>query len=581
MQTFEETGLQPDILRAITEMGFENPTPIQEKTISHLLGTNRDLVGLAQTGTGKTAAFSLPVIQQIDVQSKDTQALILCPTRELCMQVASDVIKFSKYIKGLSPLAIYGGANIEQQIRALKKGAQIVAGTPGRVNDLIRRGKLDLTRLRFLVLDEADEMLNMGFKDELDNILETVPKDKQTLLFSATMPKEIARIARQYMNDPEEMQAGKKNAGADTVNHYYYMVAAKHRYLALKRIVDINPNIYGLVFCRTRMETKDIADKLIEDGYNADALHGDLSQAQRDLVMQRFRQKSLQVLVATDVAARGLDVNNLTHVINYNLPDDIESYTHRSGRTGRAGRKGTSIAIIHSKEKRKIKDIEKIIGKQFEYKEIPDGKEICEKQLFHLVDNLENTIVENDDIEEYLPPILQKLDWLSKEEIIKRLVAVEFNRFNEYYKNAEDLNVSTKNFSESRRGDRDRDGRRERRSGSRGFGKMFMSAGSKDGMNKGRFLETVNEVPGMQSIDIGKIEILKNFTFFEVEKSKVKEAEKALQGLEFRGKRVGVEIKTGDENKGRRPDRKPDYRKKGDRDSYPSKRKRRDRRERY
>ncbi|MBK8808280.1 MAG: DEAD/DEAH box helicase [Bacteroidales bacterium] len=525
MQTFEETGLNKNILRAISDLGFENPTPIQEKTISHLLSTKRDLIGLAQTGTGKTAAFSLPIVEQVNVSSRVPQALILCPTRELCIQVANDVIKFSKYVDGLSPLAIYGGANIELQIKALQKGAQIIAGTPGRVNDLIRRRKLDLSNIKWLVLDEADEMLNMGFKEELDEILKSVPEGKQTLLFSATMPKEISMITKKYMSDPLEISAGKKNAGADTVNHYYYMVSPKHRYLALKRVVDINPNIYGLVFCRTRMETKEVADRLIEDGYNADALHGDLSQAQRDMVMARFRQKSLQILVATDVAARGLDVNSLTHVINFNLPDDIEAYTHRSGRTGRAGKNGVSIAIINSREKGKIREIEKKLGRQFEYKTIPDGREICEKQLFHLVEKLEQTVVNDVDIDDYLPPVMKKLEDLTKEEIIKKLIAVEFNRFHDYYKNTEDINVSDNGDSRSSRG-----------VSNANLAKLFINIGVKDSLNKGKLLELLNDVPGMKEITIGKIEILKTFTFFEVDKNQAQEAVNILNDLEYQGR---------------------------------------------
>lgn len=540
MQNFEETGLSADVLKAIKELGFETPTPIQSKTISHLLTTKRDLIGLAQTGTGKTAAFGLPIIEQVDPFSKDIQALILCPTRELCIQVASDVTKYSKYKKGLTPLAIYGGASIEAQIKALQRGVQIVCGTPGRVNDLIRRGRLDFSNLKWLVLDEADEMLNMGFKEELDDILRDIPEEKQTLLFSATMPQEISRIAQKYMNDPEEIQAGKKNQGADTVQHNYYMVAAKNRYLALKRIVDINPDIYGLVFCRTRLETKDVADKLIEDGYNADALHGDLSQAQRDLVMQRFRQKSLQILVATDVAARGLDVNNLSHVINFNLPDDIEAYTHRSGRTGRAGKSGVSIVIIHSKEKNRLRDIERIIGKKFEQKEVPDGRAVCEKQLFHLVAKLENTVVDNEEIDDYLPPIHKRLEHLSKEEIIKRFVSVEFNRFNEYYRNAQDLNVTDR--GDSGRGSRDGSGSQ--------FSKCFINLGDKDSINKGVFLELLNGVDGMKEVEIGKIEILKTFTFFEVASDKVQTTLDALNGLEYNGRTIVVEQKTGAERRG-------------------------------
>jgi len=423
MITFKETGLNQDILKALDELGFENPTPIQEKTIPHLLSEEQDLIGFAQTGTGKTAAFGLPVIQKIDTDSKKTQAIILSPTRELCVQIAKDLDNYSKYTKGLSVAAVYGGASIDQQVRSLNKGAQIVVGTPGRTLDLIKRKKLKLSTVRFLILDEADEMLTMGFKDDLDAILEGTPDDKQTLLFSATMPKEIAAIAKKYMKDAIEISAGKKNIGAENVNHVYYMVNARDRYLALKRIADINPKIYGIVFCRTRRETKEVAEKLMADGYNADALHGDLSQAQRDYVMNRFRVKNLQLLVATDVAARGLDVTDLSHIINYNLPDDLEVYIHRSGRTGRAGKKGVCLTIIHSRETGKIKMIQKKVGKPFEHAPVPSGKEICGKQLYNLIDKIEKIEVDNSQIDQFLPEIYKKLEWLSREDLIKHFVS--------------------------------------------------------------------------------------------------------------------------------------------------------------
>ncbi|RLD83641.1 MAG: ATP-dependent helicase, partial [Bacteroidetes bacterium] len=444
MITFKETELNPEILKALDELGFVNPTPIQEKTIPHLLSSERDLVGFAQTGTGKTAAFGLPIIHQIDTKSKNVQAIILSPTRELCVQIAQDITNYAKYTKGLNVVAVYGGTSIDTQIRSLKKGAQIVVGTPGRTLDLIKRKKLKLSTVEYLVLDEADEMLTMGFKDDLDAILEGTPAEKQTLLFSATMPKEIANIAKKYMKDSVEISAGKKNIGAENVNHIYYMVNARDRYLALKRIADINPKIYGIVFCRTRRETKEVAEKLMGDGYNADALHGDLSQAQRDYVMSRFRTKKLQLLVATDVAARGLDVTDLTHIINYNLPDDLEVYIHRSGRTGRAGKKGISISIIHSRETGKIRMIQKKVGKTFEHIPVPSGKEICGKQLYNLIDKVEKIEVDESQIEQFLPEIYKKLDWLSREELIKHFVSAEFNRFLAYYKNAPDLNVSSK-----------------------------------------------------------------------------------------------------------------------------------------
>lgn len=407
MKLFDNETLSPEILKAINELGFKNPTPIQEKTIPAILDNPTDLIALAQTGTGKTAGFGLPIIQLINDYKKTNQALILCPTRELCLQISKDLTEFSKYKKNVKITAVYGGTSIVPQLKDLKKGTHIVVGTPGRTLDLIKRKALNVSNIQWLVLDEADEMLQMGFKDELDAILASTPSSKQTLLFSATMPNDVRKIAQNYMHKPAEIAVGEKNKGADLVKHIYYMVKAADKYLALKRIADINPNIYGIVFCRTRRETKEIADKLIQDGYNADALHGDLSQSQRDFVMQRFRMGALQLLVATDVAARGLDVNNLTHVINYNLPDETEIYIHRSGRTGRAGKSGISIAIAHSKEMRKIRDIEKLVGKKFEYKKIPSGHEICEKRLFNLVDKVEQVVVDESQIESFLPVILK------------------------------------------------------------------------------------------------------------------------------------------------------------------------------
>lgn len=449
-KSFEETGLKPEILKSLEEIGFEYPMPIQEKAIEAMLETEKDLIGLAQTGTGKTAAFGLPLVHLCDPKNKTTQAIVLTPTRELCIQVANDIEKFGKYIKGLRCLAVYGGSSIENQIRSLKKGIQIIVGTPGRTHDLIRRQKIDISSIRSLVLDEADEMLSMGFREELNAILAETPEQRQTLLFSATMPKEIAEMADNYMDDPVEIAVGQRNTGTENVKHHYYLVSARDRYLALKRLADINPNIYGIIFCRTRQETKDVADMLIRDGYNADALHGDLSQAQRDTVMNRFRNKSLQMLVATDVAARGLDVTELTHVINYNLPDELETYIHRSGRTGRAGNTGISIAIIHSREQYKIKTLEKKIKQPFERKMVPTGPEICEKQLFSLIDKMEKVEID-ERIEQYLPAISEKLEWLSREELIKHFVSVEFNRFLDYYKDAGDLNIVVRDRKKKKR----------------------------------------------------------------------------------------------------------------------------------
>ena len=441
MTTFQEMGIRPEILKAVSELGFEKPTPIQEAAIPFLISSNKDLIGLAQTGTGKTAAFGIPIIERVDVNSSVVEALILCPTRELGIQIAKDLKNYSKYVADLQIATVYGGASIETQIRELKQNPKIVVGTPGRVNDLIRRKKLKLQDIRWLILDEADEMLNMGFKEELDEILAETPEQKQTLLFSATMPDDVMGIINRNMKAPEKITIGKRNTGAENVNHLYYVVNAKNRYLALKRIVDVNPKVYAIVFCRTRMETKEVAEKLIHDGYNADALHGDLSQAQRDHVMNRFRTRSLQLLVATDVAARGLDVTDLSHVINYNLPDDIEIYIHRSGRTGRAGKNGTSVSIIHTREANRIRAIEGKISKKMERMQVPNGREVCEKQLFNLIDKIENTVVDETQIEQFLSSIYSKLEWMSREDLIKKIISVEFNRFLEYYKDAEDLNV--------------------------------------------------------------------------------------------------------------------------------------------
>src|SRR6056297_3495589 len=440
MLTFNALGISPNLLKGTEELGFNKPTPIQEKIIPLVCETKDDLIGLAQTGTGKTAAFGLPIIEQTDIREKSVQALILAPTRELCIQITRDLQNYSKYMKGMEVVPVYGGANIQTQMKALKKGAHIIVATPGRMLDLMKRKAANINQVRTVVLDEADEMLNMGFREELDGILEKTPDDKRTLLFSATMPKEVTRIARNYMNNPVQITIGKQNAGPENVRHYYYQVHARDRYLALKRIADYNPDIYGLIFCRTRKETKEVADKLLKDGYNADAIHGDLSQAQRDHVMKRFRERSLQMLVATDVAARGIDVNDISHVINYNLPDELEVYTHRTGRTGRAEKSGTAISIVNYREKNKIPAIEKIIDKKCERMPIPSGDEICSKQLFNLIDKMENAKVDEKQIAPFMETVNKKLEWLSKEEIIKHFVSLEFNRFLEYYKDAPNLN---------------------------------------------------------------------------------------------------------------------------------------------
>jgi len=539
--TFKETGLQEVITRATDELGFTEPTPIQERIIPAIINSDNDLIALAQTGTGKTAAFGLPVIQLTNMDSDKIQTIVLCPTRELCMQITGDMKKFSKFVNGFRTVAVYGGADIRAQIKALKNGCQVVVGTPGRVMDLIKREVLQLQHIRFLVLDEADEMLNMGFKEDLDVILAETPKKKRTFLFSATMPDEIAAIARKYMNSPEEISVGKVNQGAENVRHEYYTVQAKDRYAALKRIADIYPNIYGIVFCRTRQITKEVADKLMADGYNADALHGDLSQAQRDYVMNRFRVKQLQLLVATDVAARGLDVNDLSHIINYDLPDDNEVYIHRTGRTARAGKSGVAISIIHSRETRKMRDIERLLNKRFEQKAVPTGTEICEKQLFNLIDRMENVEVDEAQIEPFMPQIYKKLEWLSREDLIKRFASVEFNRFLSYYKNARDLNVAQPE-KERQKIPQDQ------------FVTFKINVGFQDGINPPRLIGFINEQTRTRNIEVGRIEIGHSNSFFEVDKNFSDLVSKSFRDAYFEGVKVVVKAS---EN---RPKERPKFR---------------------
>ncbi len=528
MSQFNALGLSQVIVSALNDLGYEQPTPIQEKTIPQILSSKDDLKAFAQTGTGKTAAFSLPIIEQVDTASKETQAIILSPTRELAIQIGKNIEEFSKNLKNLNVITVYGGADIEKQIRGLKKGAQIVVGTPGRTVDLIKRNKLKLNNIKWVVLDEADEMLNMGFKDDLDKVLEVTPSSKQTLLFSATFPKEVNAIAKNYMNNPVEIDAGKRNSGSDNVSHEFYLVSERNRYPALKRLADINPDIYGIVFCRTRRETKDVSAKLIADGYNADALHGDLSQAQRDIVMEKFRNKHLQILVATDVAARGLDVNNLTHVINYKLPDEAESYTHRSGRTGRAGNKGISIAIVTNGEKRKLTPIEKKIGKKFVAKQVPNGKEICEKQLFKLIEKVKDVEVNDSQIEGYLDGIYSKLEGLDREELIRKFVSIEFNQFLSYYEGAQDLNGDTS--------------RERRKSDEENFTRFYINLGKIDKLNPARLIGLINENLDKGNVEIGQIEILKNFSFFEIDKNVEDAILKSFRNTEFEGRGVIVEV---------------------------------------
>lgn len=532
MDNFKQTRLHPDILKAITKMGFETPTPIQAKTIPHLMASAHDLIATAQTGTGKTAAFGLPSIHLTDIEDRRTQTLVLCPTRELCMQITKDLANFSKYIIGMNILAVYGGASIQSQIKSLKKGAQIVIGTPGRTKDLIKRKRLNISHVARVILDEADEMLTMGFKEDLEMILAQTPQEKQTLLFSATMSKRVVEITKSYMNNPLEIAAARMNIAADNVQHIYYMVNAKDRYEAIKRIIDINPGIYGIVFCRTRRETKEVANKLMHDGYNADTLNGDLSQVQRDDVMGRFRNRQLQILVATDVAARGLDVDDLSHVINFNLPDDDEIYVHRSGRTGRAGKKGISIIIIHTREMRKIREIEKKFSITFIRETVPSGLDICKKRLYTLIDKVENVKVDEQQIGQFMPDIYKKLEWLEREELVKHFVSTEFNRYLSYYKNARDINISGDSM-EGKRSKREKQSRGDRRNTS--FAGFYVNVGFQHKLNPGRLIGLINKCLRSSDAVIGKIEVMKTFSFFEIDNKWESKLFVGFKGKKFEG----------------------------------------------
>ena len=567
--TFEELGVRSEILQAITEMGFVNPMPVQEEVIPFLLkraplsshegeeviplegnqdsspqddgqetSSASDLIALAQTGTGKTAAFGIPLLQRLDLESRETQALVLSPTRELCLQIADDIRDFSKYMKGVHVVPVYGGASIEQQIRALRHGANIIVATPGRLIDLINRGKANIETVRSVVLDEADEMLNMGFSESINEIFEHLPEERNTLLFSATMSKEIEKIALNYLHNHREIVVGSRNEGAENVNHIYYMVNAKDKYLALKRIVDFNPRIFAIIFCRTKIETQEIADKLIKDGYNAEALHGDLSQQQRDLTMQKFRQHLTQLLVATDVAARGLDVDDLTHVINYGLPDDIENYTHRSGRTGRAGKKGTSISIVHSREKHKIRLIEKEIGKQFVEADIPQAEEICKKQLYKVMDQIVKTDVEEEQIAPFMKDISRYFEFIDKEDIIKKIVSIEFGKFLSYYANAPEIEKPNTKRRKEERGDRkeNKGGKRSKKA-EEGMRRLFINLGKKDGFFPGELMQFMNKhVAGRQ--EVGHIDLGNTISFFDVPEEDASRVMKALTGKMYKGREV-------------------------------------------
>ena len=568
-------GFTPGILKAIQELGFDQPMPVQEKVIPLMLGDEGDIIALAQTGTGKTAAFGLPLVQTTDTEINNTQALILCPTRELCMQITGDLTDYAKFTGKLKILAVYGGASIDTQIRGLKKGVHIIVATPGRLIDLIGRGAARLSSVTTVILDEADEMLNMGFLDSINEILEEVPEGRRTLLFSATMSSEIATIARKYMNNPVEVTIGTKNSSAANVSHAYYLVHAKDKYKVLKRIADFEPDIYGIVFCRTRKETQEVASKLINDGYNADALHGDLSQAQRDAVMQKFRIRNLQLLVATDVAARGLDVDDLTHVINYSLPDDTEVYTHRSGRTGRAGKTGISISLVHLRERHILQQIERMVKKPFKAIPIPTGSEICGRQLFNWVNKLETVVTDHMEIEKFLPDIKEKLAGLDREELLKRVVSLEFDRFLDDYRHGEDLisPVFEKESGSVRSGRRDS---REQFPGN--YTRLFINLGKTDGFYPEQLIELVNTNTKGKKVPIGKIDLLKTFSFFEVEATYAEYLIGALNNVTFMDRRVAVEVaqektdKPKSEYSGKRPakwtDRRPEKRNNDRSESY-------------
>lgn len=537
MNKFEQLGLNESLLLAIKDLGFENPSEVQEKAIPVLLEQNTDLVALAQTGTGKTAAFGFPLIQKIDAENRNTQALILSPTRELCLQITNEIKLYSKYIKGLHTVAVYGGASITEQAREVKRGAQIIVATPGRMQDMINRGLVNIKNIDFCILDEADEMLNMGFYEDICSILSDTPDEKNTWLFSATMPAEVARIAKKFMADPIEITVGSKNSGSATVSHEYYCVNARDRYEALKRLADANPDIFSVVFCRTKRDTQAVAEKLIEDGYNAAALHGDLSQAQRDGVMKSFRGRQIQMLVATDVAARGIDVDNITHVVNYQLPDEIETYNHRSGRTGRAGKLGTSIVIITKSEIRKIHSIERIIQQKFQEKTIPSGIEICEIQLLHLANKIKDTEVDHE-IDNYLPAINEVLDGLSKEELIKKMVSVEFNRFINYYKSKRDITGERSN-------DRERSAEpREIRAGDPV--RYFINIGTRDDFDWMQLKDFIKETLDLGRDDVFKVDVKEGFSFFNTDGEHTDKVMSVLNGYDMNGRRINVEISKND-----------------------------------
>ncbi|MBQ6651882.1 MAG: DEAD/DEAH box helicase [Prevotella sp.] len=548
MKTFEELGVCAEIRRAIEELGFEQPMPVQEEVIPYLLGEGNEVIALAQTGTGKTAAFGIPLLQKIDADTRETQAVIISPTRELCLQITDDLKDFSKYMPSIHIEAVYGGASIVQQMKALRRGVQIIVATPGRLVDLMNRGVAKLEKVRNVVLDEADEMLNMGFSESINAIFEGVPEDRNTLMFSATMSREIEKIAKTYLKDYKEIVVGSRNEGAENVNHIYYLVNAKDKYLALKRVVDYHPRIYAIIFCRTKVETQEVADKLIRDGYNAESLHGDLSQPQRDLTMQKFRQHLTQLLVATDVAARGLDVDDLTHVINYGLPDDIENYTHRSGRTGRAGKKGTSISIIHTREKHKVRNIEKEIGKQFVDGDLPTPQQICTKQLFKAIDEIEKVDVDEEQIAPFMSDINRHFEYVDKEDILKKIVSLEFGRFLRYYADAPEIEKP----SGKKREERGKRGERKKKGPSpaeKGYRRLFINLGKADGFYPGELMQFLNRhIQGRQ--EVGQIDLLAKFCYFDVPERDAQRVIRALDGTSYKNRQVRCnDAETGDKMK--------------------------------
>lgn len=540
--TFSELGLRSEILDAINDLGFVQPTPIQEQAIPAIISGTADMVGLAQTGTGKTASFGLPLLHLIDNHNRNTQGVVICPTRELCLQIANDLKNYAKYMPGTNVVAVYGGASIQQQEREIKRGAQIIVATPGRLIDLINRNVIKLDKVRYAILDEADEMLNMGFQDDIDDILSYTPKEKNVWLFSATMPKEVAQISRKYLSNPVEITIGKKNSSGENITHRFFAVKERDRYAALKRIIDYYPEIFGLIFCRTKRETQDIAEKLIKDGYNCESLHGDLSQAMRDTVMKKFRERTIQILCATDVAARGIDVNDITHVINYNLPDDVENYTHRSGRTARAGKTGFSLVLVNTRETNRIRDIERLINKKFEQGRVPNGSEICDKQLMALLDKINAQAVNESEIEPYMQSALEKFEHMSKEDVIKKFISTEFTRFLDYYRGAGDLNADARTGHLQGHRDSNRPQGNYEQNGNGDFQRFFLNIGGMAGINKGALLRKICDLAGITSQEVGRIDMRDEFSFFEVKNHVGRQTFDSFKNQEWEGKRLRIEV---------------------------------------